>query len=81
MNLIKNPTCQNNIFQDLSQYRKVKELQLSALRKVFCNMSRKARKVRKVFFIKYLDFAFLAPLREISLIGVDSTLIIKNTLP
>jgi len=29
-------------------------------------------KVRKVFFIKYLDFAFLAPLREISLIRVDS---------
>ncbi len=47
---------------------------MSALRKVFCNMSRKARKVRKVFFIKYLDFAFLAPLREISLIGVDSNL-------
>ena len=37
-------------------------------------MSRKARKVRKVFFIKYLDFAFLAPLRETSLIGVDSSL-------
>ncbi len=37
-------------------------------------MSRKARKVRKAFFVKYLDFAFLASLREISLIRVDLTI-------
>ncbi len=39
-----------------------------------------SRKARKVFYIKYLDFVFLAPLREISLIRVDSKLFITVVL-
>jgi len=56
----------------LSVYHyKTKIINLSALRKLFCNVSRKASKVRKVYHVKYLYFVFIAFLREISLVRVD----------
>jgi hypothetical protein len=42
--------------------------------KIFFMVSRKARKVRKVFYYKSLIFALLASSREILLFGVYSTI-------